>query len=400
MKRYVTLFVLACTLIVMLTLFQTSQVDEERPDVGGYTPTVQEARRRSIPPPLPATIHCDKLIARLNTTVPILLIDLDILQNIQNDNCNATIGKPVKASFTSIVRSRKKQVGVDVKYLAEHGLLENPALEVVYFSNDSKKDYLDFRTEPRNIIPKKFETRWVEHVKVPSDISTFLEFWKRAKFLQCMNLFIPRKAGNKPHMQPRPATAQLALLRDELIASGMYPFLNGGTLLGWFRECSVIPHTTDMDVAIVSENYNSGFLDNIANGNSSFRLSRKFGMLNDSFELTVAPNSGYLVYIDIFTMYKGIENGTEFSWVGGVAGDGTKYLYKYPPYSSWCAADLHGHIFWVTCTPRQQIVLEYGELWYQDHPTATYSWYSSQKNVRENGKWTKEQMKEIYHVYG
>uniref|UniRef100_A0A1I7UJQ1 Lipoprotein n=1 Tax=Caenorhabditis tropicalis TaxID=1561998 RepID=A0A1I7UJQ1_9PELO len=80
--------------------------------------------------------------------------------------------------------------------------------------------------------------------------------------------------------------------------------------------------------------------------------------INDSFELTVVPKKELKVFIDIFLMYQGIENGT------------VTHHWK-----------------------------EYGKLWYIDHLTSKYSWNSSGKNVKKNGKWTKDEMKEVYKVF-
>ena len=83
-------------------------------------------------------------------------------------------------------------------------------------------------------------------------------------------------------MPARPSSAVLARLRDELIENEMFPFLNGGTLLGWYRECSVIPHTQDMDISVFAEDYNSGFVEKMERNDSSFMIRRKFGMVTDS----------------------------------------------------------------------------------------------------------------------
>ncbi|KIH67809.1 hypothetical protein ANCDUO_01858 [Ancylostoma duodenale] len=64
-----------------------------------------------------------------------------------------------------------------------------------------------------------------------------------------------------------------------------------------------------------------------------------------------------------------------------------------------CAGELLGHIFWVPCDPETIITTEYGPEWYKDHPTSKFSWSSSHFNVRKNGKWTKEEMKEIYRTF-
>ncbi|EGT47783.1 hypothetical protein CAEBREN_20471 [Caenorhabditis brenneri] len=331
-------------------------------------------------------IRCERFFESFNISVPVLLIDVDILEQLNRKRCFLQPGKPIK-------------IAVDVQFLSHVSLLQDSRFQVVYYTNTTGKDFLDFRSDPRRIIPKNFSTRSLGYFAIPEDFNKFFNFWKRSKFTDCMNLHIPR-TGKTVRMPAIPSTRVLARLRDELIENNMFLFLNGGTLLGWYRECSVIPHTLDMDVSIFAEDYNSGFLENMQNNLSDFRISRKFGMINDSFEMTVAPREGHKVFIDIFLMYKGIENGTvTHNWVGGVSPDGTKYKYTYPIYDPWCAADLLGHIFWVTCTPNEKIVKEYGKLWYLDHLTSKYSWNSSGKNVKKNGKWTKEEMKEVYKVF-
>ncbi|EFP04427.1 hypothetical protein CRE_25663 [Caenorhabditis remanei] len=387
MKKYLLFFTFPCFfLFPMMFVYQSSlfgspQSLTEENDYGTMGPVSFKKRSKHF-----QLKTCKSLVSQMNTSIPILLIDVVFLQMLEKESCETCIGKPIK-------------IGVDVKHLSATWILEDPRFEVLYFTNESAKDYLDFRSDPRKIIPKKFPTRWVGNVEVPNNIKMFVGFWQRAKFAECLNLHIPR-AGAKVRMPARPSSAVLARLRDEIIENEMFPFLNGGTLLGWYRECSVIPHTQDMDISVFAEDYNSGFVEKMERNDSSFMIRRKFGMTNDSFELTLAPKDGFRVFIDVFLMYPGIENGTvTHHWVGGVSPDGTKYKYTYPVYDPWCAADLHGHIFWVTCTPNEKIVKEYGKLWYLDHLTSKYSWNSSGKNVKRNGKWTKEQMKEVYKVF-
>uniref|UniRef100_A0A1I7UVK8 LicD family protein n=1 Tax=Caenorhabditis tropicalis TaxID=1561998 RepID=A0A1I7UVK8_9PELO len=175
-----------------------------------------------------------------------------------------------------------------------------------------------------------------------------------------------------PPREPIPAIESvnaLAKLRDEMLEFGIFPFLNGGTFLGWYRECSVIPHTTDMDI------------------------------VNDSFELTLIPKTGFKTPIDLFLMYKEFNNGTENRWVGGLTTTGVKYKYIYPEYDPFCAGDLMGHLFWITCTPEQKIKKEYGPYWYLDENSSKYIWNAA-KNSIENGRFTREQMKtETYNEY-
>ncbi|KAF1768493.1 hypothetical protein GCK72_000305 [Caenorhabditis remanei] len=129
-------------------------------------------------------------------------------------------------------------------------------------------------------------------------------------------------------------------------------------------------------------------------------MNRKKSKLEDSLELTVFMKGTRRPLIDLFVMYDEMENGSlTHHYVSGLNRDGTKYRYTYPIYDPWCAADLHDHIFWVSCSPMKQVKHEYGPLWYRDHPTDKYKWNKSGKNVKKVGKFSKEEMKKYYLKY-
>ncbi|VDK44474.1 unnamed protein product [Cylicostephanus goldi] len=222
--------------------------------------------------------------------------------------------------------------------------------------------------------------------------------------------------------------AMSALVRL-LITFDIYPFFNGGTLLGWYRECGIIPHTNDIDFAAFIEDYNPDFLEHLQSGKSKFKLKRKFGKVNDSYEFTLRPADNSRPVIDLFWMYSA-ENE---SWVGGTGRTGAKYKYTYPRITDndICAGDLLNNIFWLPCDPEAiitenclvhggfevcPIVLEsksafygfiapttfcteYGPKWYKDHPTSRFSWSSSHFNVKKNGQWRPSEMKHVYKIY-
>jgi phosphorylcholine metabolism protein LicD len=54
-------------------------------------------------------------------------------------------------------------------------------------------------------------------------------------------------------------------------------FLIGGSLLGWLRECTIIPHTRDIDFAIKSEDLTGGLIEKIF---KQFKIIRKLGKSN------------------------------------------------------------------------------------------------------------------------
>ncbi|EGT57108.1 hypothetical protein CAEBREN_28746 [Caenorhabditis brenneri] len=335
------------------------------------------------------------------TPVPALLIDRHILRQLEYGRCD------------QVELNISVKIGVDdVFQWKSHSW--DQKFEVMYYSNDTHNDFLDFQNEQRRIIPKNFPYLRIGNLLVPTVIPVFLELWHRSNYIPCRNMTIKRdspKLKNFPFLQklilkdPRiPAVESvrhLANLRDQLLRFGIIPFLNGGTFLGWFRECSVIPHTTDMDIAIFSENWNPEFFEFLWSRESDFKVKRQLGMVNDSYEITVLPRVGFPTPIDIFLLYEGRNEttGTNYRWVGGTAIDGKKYKYIYPPYDPYCAADLLGHIFWVTCTPEEKVLQEYGPNWYVDQNSLKYVWNAA-RNVVENGQFTEEQMRdEVYNEY-
>ncbi|EFP11475.1 hypothetical protein CRE_19310 [Caenorhabditis remanei] len=179
----------------------------------------------------------------------------------------------------------------------------------------------------------------------------------------------------------------------------MYPLLNGGTLLGWYRECTVIPHTLDLDFSVFKENYKPEYAEKVLRNETNFILRRKFGMLEDSHEITVVSKEEGRPTIDLFVMYDYVEDGKlAYRYISGL-NDGRKFRYTHLLLEPSCAAEMHGHLFWILCNPIEQLKHEYGPLWYRDHPTDKYIWSSSGKNVKTAGKFSNEEMKKYYLEY-
>ncbi|CAL2042595.1 unnamed protein product [Caenorhabditis brenneri] len=326
-------------------------------------------------------IQCETLLTLWNTEIPVLIVDVEFLNKLSNSDCH-------------------QNIGVDIEFKSTQSLVDGRRFEVIYYSRNVSKDFMDFDIDGRRIIPKRFEMRSIGNIRIPSDLKTFIGFWKRSKFVDCVGLKVARNESEEVTMPGQTSSDILARLRDELIDNGMFPFLSSGTFLGWYRECSMIPHTWDMDLAISYDNYNPEYLKKLENGDTQFKILRRLGMVENSLEMTVIPKKEEDPRIDIFIMYDGIENGTlTHSYISGLDIDGTKYKWSNPIYDPWCSAELHGHIFWVSCTPKSKIIFEFGDFWYLDKPTSTYSWNSASKNVKAYGKFTEEEMKEVYIVY-
>ena len=56
----------------------------------------------------------------------------------------------------------------------------------------------------------------------------------------------------RPAVLDDSAVGPMAYARDLFLRHGAQMFLARGTLLGWHRECGIIPFTTDIDTAVMA----------------------------------------------------------------------------------------------------------------------------------------------------
>lgn len=323
------------------------------------------------------SIGCEDFLKELQEQikVPVLLIDMKTLENIGKHRCDQL--KMYDHMIQVATNSQK-----DLHFINRH------VFEPLFFESHELKDYLEFDTYPKRIIPKSFETVKFGNIAVPRKPFRFRKFWERSKMIECANYTMTREESQRQtKLDPAPAIFELSRLRDLLVRYDMYPFISEGTLLGWYRECSIIPHTQDIDLSVMANEFNPRFVNDMREGRSVFNLNRRLGYL-DAMELTVSPKNGYHVFINIFMMYTETDKtGKYFNWISGLCGDGERLRYNFPLFNPICSADFHGHLVWTTCDPEKAIIHEYGEKWYEDVPTTNYSWYQSIKNVERNMDW-------------
>ncbi|EFP03883.1 hypothetical protein CRE_28661 [Caenorhabditis remanei] len=324
------------------------------------------------------SVGCHDFLQKLQTkvSVSVLLIDMDILEIIGQNRCNQL--KMYETPIQVATNSRK-----DLNFIHRN------LFEPYFFESNEQNDYLEFDTKPRRIIPKNFETMKFGNIAVPMKPFRFRKYWEKSRLIECSNTTMNRNdIEKKRRINLQSSVFEMSRLRDLLIQYDMYPFISEGTLLGWYRECSIIPHTQDIDFAIMAAEFNPKFVNDMREGRTNFKLTRRLGGL-DSLELTVTPRNGYKLNTNVFFMYrdKNETGGNEFNWISGLCGDGEKIRYNFPLLEPICSADFHDHLVWVTCDPKKAIIHEYGEKWYEDVSTNNYSRYESVNNVERNVGW-------------
>ncbi|CAB3403883.1 unnamed protein product [Caenorhabditis bovis] len=229
--------------------------------------------------------NCLRLIENLQFDIGIsaILIDEKILKNLNDEICLGRSNQPVNVDY--------------------------------------EKDYLEFHVgNETKIIPKRVKFNKYGNLNVPNNIPQFLEFLRRSKLLKCRNITMNRKEKGKSIDESKRWIRNLAKVRDTLLEYDIIPFLSSGSLLGWYRECGLIPHTTDMDLAIFRDDYNPEFLQDLLDFKLDIWATRLIGKLNDSMEFTV--RGPYLnVGIDIFIMYKPNQRSRNMTFVTGVSSE-------------------------------------------------------------------------------
>ena len=71
-------------------------------------------------------------------------------------------------------------------------------------------------------------------------------------------------------------------------------------VLGWFRDCGIIPYTEDADIGMWIEEFDQRIIDNFTN-NKKLTLLLSFGLPNESYELRFVDKD---FQYDCFFIYK------------------------------------------------------------------------------------------------
>jgi phosphorylcholine metabolism protein LicD len=124
-----------------------------------------------------------------------------------------------------------------------------------------------------------------------------------SEFLEC-NRELALKLKNSNYKQNYDTNSKmmptLAYVADYLESTNKHYFLVAGTLLGWFRDCGIIPHTNDLDLAIPDLEYSNSIKKHFIQNRDVYLIIEN-GLIHVMYELRVY---GKHYLLDLFVSYK------------------------------------------------------------------------------------------------
>ncbi|VDK78994.1 unnamed protein product [Litomosoides sigmodontis] len=259
---------------------------------------------------------------------------------------------------------------------------------LILFKPSKSEDYIEFvLRKVRRIIPKfpiaQYEGQQNETLAGPANWTTFVWTLRHSRFISCrkdsavrVRKTYPQLFSEEPQIKNE-VILTLRRFRNWAIERGMTPMLYAGTLLGWYRECGIIPYTHDIDFVVFIEEYYDRLPKDIINS-SFMKLSVRFNKPEDLLEYKVYIEDS--IPMDIFFLY----HNQKISWVGGLHRS-TKYRFIYPFINRTCSSDLLGYLMYVPCNALNVIVSEHGKNWLKPLHSSKYEWNKSPLNIRNAG---------------
>lgn len=245
----------------------------------------------------------------------------------------------------------------------------------------------------------RFNTTFVyldgAQIHYPSDTFTFLKELETSEFIECnysraYHFYAEYHLDKSKQVElfKRKARQLLVITKQVLDSMGIPFWLSSGTCLGWFRQCDLISHTTDVDIGIFIKDYREEMISLLEN--TGLVLTHRFGKVTDSFELSFLYGD---IKLDIFFFYV----TDKYVWNGGTqASTGNKYKYIFPPFKL-CWTEFLELWVRVPCPSEPYIHANYGPRWMI--PVKNWDWKYSPNNVIENGQWAKKEWDDVIQLY-
>ena len=143
-------------------------------------------------------------------------------------------------------------------------------------------------------------------IYVPSNIKKFLFDYEHSKFIECNRTMAEiNRNSNKSYRsiqeeKEKKISVCLAYILNQLDSNYKRFWMVSGTMLGWYRDCGVIPFTTDADFSMYADDFDLKTKE-LFFGNKLLYLYMSLGLRQSNFELRL---SGCSFVFDLFLSYK------------------------------------------------------------------------------------------------
>ncbi|KAH7721745.1 Fukutin [Aphelenchoides avenae] len=279
----------------------------------------------------------------------------------------------------------------------------------VEYVDDLSKDYVTFHVNGTrravlrfDVLPRAvhFDDGTVVTMNIPHNASSFKWHWDRSLFVDCLSLHIPNRKFRLRRVIPLSFVKRAAEFRDKLARYGATAILTGGSLLGRYRECSLIPHTTDFDFIMFAKEGSPAlfaeFNRSAAPGYSDFQTYMAFGRWNDSKEFAFCVDG---VKIDLFFEY--YDAVRKQHYCAGIRSAELQQLRWYvPKIERICVGDLLGRLMYVPCNVEEQLVAYYGANWTLDADSSRYQWDKDTINTEESIFYLESERRDVKYING
>ncbi|CAJ0570795.1 unnamed protein product, partial [Mesorhabditis spiculigera] len=248
-----------------------------------------------------------------------------------------------------------------IKYKASH-----PYREILSYRLKPGRDFFEvFINETAHLMPISVYKKEGD-VFYPVDATFHNRLWRNSKKLECL-MGHPDMKGVEPKLLPKDLE-WLAAFRDLCFEQAVIPFLAKRTLLGWRRQCALLPAAGGFDLNVFDEEFPDALIaDEAKLATRRLRVEHTFGKRRSGtyeVHLTSMEPAARPFEILLNPMYNGNDGYNFETMITGEGDDAVLWDLEYPWFvKNFCTAALHGHIFHVPCDPYQLILANYGPNW-------------------------------------